>query len=112
MPVADVLVPIDPAATRFLRVVTVKHLDPIEADQAIKLGKGRLRPLPGDQVVAGRRQVLEAVGESAPLDPVLREDLRGFAAVDDRAFDGLRDAAGDGQMSADTQHAINVTAGL
>ena len=37
---ADVLVPIDAAAARLLRVVQVKHLEPIEADDAIELAEG------------------------------------------------------------------------
>jgi len=47
-------------------------------------------------------------GLTKPLIRVLREDLQGLASVDDRALDGLRDAAGNGHVRADSKHSINI----
>ena len=45
---------------------------------------------------------------AAPLIRVLREDLQRLAAVDDRAIDGLRDAAGHRHVRADSKHSITI----
>src|SRR4030095_5688432 len=49
---ADVLVPIDPARARFLRIVAMQDLQTIEADQSFEGGKRLLVASVGDDVVA------------------------------------------------------------
>ena len=101
---ADVLVPIDAAAARLLRVVQVKHLDAVEADDAIERLERLAIALFGADVVAGgqqvagveadadarravepledRREVLEAVAEVGALPGgVLEQDHRCRAAA-------------------------------
>ena len=53
----EVLVSIDAAAARPLRVVTVKDLQPIEADDAIERGEGVAIADVGDDVVSGCDEV-------------------------------------------------------
>jgi len=63
---ADVFVPIDAAAAWFLRVVQVKHTQPIEPDEAIEIPERRRIPFIGAQVVPRRQQM---TGIEADTDP-------------------------------------------
>ena len=63
---ADVLVPIDPAAARLLRIVQVKRREAIEANDAIEIRERVAIALFAAEVVAGRQQVagIEADGDA------------------------------------------------
>ena len=76
---ADVLVPIDAAAARLLRVVQVEHLDPVEADDAIELVERRVVALVGADVVAGGQQVagIEADADARRAVEPLEDRRRG-----------------------------------
>ena len=98
----DVLVSIDAAAARPLRVVAVKDLQPIEADDAIERGEGVAIAGVGDNVVSrcdevtrveadadswrsihmvdDRRQMLEAISQRSPLPGRVLEQHHGLAA--------------------------------
>jgi hypothetical protein len=54
---ADVLVPIDTAAARLLRVVQVEHLEPLEANDAVERIERRPVALVRPEVVSRRHQV-------------------------------------------------------
>src|SRR4051812_37097427 len=54
---ANVFVPINPTAARLLGVVQVKHLQPIEANDAIEFGEGLGVAFLGAQIVSGSQQV-------------------------------------------------------
>src|SRR5205814_10449831 len=74
-PVADVLVAIDAAAERPLRVVQVKHLQPIEADQPLELLEGRRVAAGRADLVAGGEQMARVEADADPAMAVgLRDD--------------------------------------
>src|SRR5215204_6052992 len=74
---ADVLVPIDTAAARFLRVVQVKDLDPVEADDPIERLEGLPVPLFGGDIVSRRQQVAGVEAHANPRRPVEQFEDRG-----------------------------------
>jgi hypothetical protein len=109
--VADMFVTIDAVAARPLRVVSVKGLQPIDADDPVELleriSVSRLRR---DVVSRGDEMAGVQADANAPRSPQVRDDLQRLASVDDRALDGLRDAAGNGHVRADSKHWINIMA--
>src|SRR5262245_27282793 len=56
-PLADVLVPIDAAAERLLRVVQMERLQPLESHQPSELREGCRVPFGRTDVITGREEV-------------------------------------------------------
>ena len=74
---ADVLVPIDAAPQRLLRVVQMKHLEPVEPDDAPEGAERSGISLRRDDVVAGCEQVTRVETDADPPMPRHPVDDRG-----------------------------------
>jgi inner membrane protein len=74
--VANVLVPVYPAAARLLGIVGVEHFDPIDPDESIERLKGL--PIPGvaHDVVPGRDEMAGVQADSDPLGAIQMRDHR------------------------------------
>jgi hypothetical protein len=84
-------------------LITQRRCGSREVDQIAAVRHGR-RDFGCCQAVAKAADFIRVERRRLPAVRVPREDLQRLAAVDDRAVHGLRHAAGDRHVRADSQH--------